>query len=131
MSSCPEVQRKATFAPDRWINEGLAVALDGQVLEYELHALAGHLLEQDQLPSLHDLTHRFARLPNRRAYPAAGSVVKFILDHYGLATVRKIWDGGVSALDSATGISRRALEPAWLAVVREADSEGIDFDAGP
>lgn len=117
--------------PDRWINEGLAVAYDGQVLEYELHALAHHLLQQDQLSSLQELTDGFARMPNWRSYPAAGSFVKFLYDQYGLATVRKIWDAGASAIESATGVSMDEIELAWLGVVRMADSEGIVFPTAP
>ncbi len=117
--------------PDRWINEGLAVAYGGQILEYEIHALAKHLIERDQLPSFHELTHRCARLGNRRSYPAAGSFVKFIYDQYGLATVRKIWDAGASGLEQATGVSMHEIEQDWLDVVREADSGGIEYVTGP
>ena len=117
--------------PDRWINEGLAVAYGGQILEFEIHALAKHLLERDQLPSVYELTHRFTRLQNRRSYPAAGSFVRFLYDHYGLTTVRKIWDSGISGLEQATGVSMHEIEQDWLQVVREANSEGIVFDEDP
>ena len=114
--------------PDRWINEGFAVAFDGRILEYEIDDLAKYLLERGLLPSLDDLTRRFSRLPNRASYPAAGSFVKYMLDTYGLAAVRQVWKEGRRALPSATGVTSHDLEQHWLAAVREANATGITYE---
>ena len=113
--------------PDRWINEGLAVYADDQGHGHGLHALAHHLDTQGQLLPLADLTRRFRRHNDLVSYPQAGSVIKYLYEHHGLAAVRAIWTQGVGAVEDATGRSLSDLEAEWLAVVRATDARGITY----
>ena len=113
--------------PNDWINEGLAVAYDGRVLQYPVHNLAKYLLDQGQLPSLEDLTKKFTSLPTRASYPAVGSFVSFLREQYGMAAVKQVYNEGAGGLKFATGVTADSLEQQWLERVRQADASGIEY----
>lgn len=112
--------------PDRWLNEGLAVAVNGNWHGYPLHALAHHLQTAGQLPSVEVLLHGFNQTDDLLTYPAAGSFVLFLLERSGRESLRRLW-GGTDSWANIYAKSSTALEAEWLAVVKAAPSEGIVY----
>jgi len=114
--------------PERWVNEGTAVDARGPWPGHDVHAVCKHVQAAGELPSLHDVTERFGRLPSAASYPAAGSFVRYLRATGGLDVVRRVWDGGRGVLPDATGPDLDTLEAAWLDVVEQADATGIEYD---
>lgn len=117
---------RAWGVPERWLNEGLAVSLEGQWHGYPLHALAHHLQTSGRLPTARALTDRFDQLDDLITYPAAGSFVEFLLEAYGRESLRRLWrrEGDWTGI---YGKSLAALEAEWMAVVRAAPISGISY----
>jgi len=120
------VAMNAWGEPDRWINEGLAVYAGGDWRGHDTHGLGKYFDQQGQLPSLHDLTRRFAKLPGLVSYPAAGSFVRYLYETHGLETVKAVWGG--DTLPEATGMSVEELDAAWRSELGLADAEGITYE---
>ena len=103
--------------PDRWINEGLAVYADDQWHGHDLHALSSHLNQTGEMLAVGDLISNFRKRNDLVTYPLAGSLVKYIYETYGVASVKSIWQG--KAISQALGIEVEALEKEWLASLPE------------
>ena len=104
--------------PDLWINEGLAVYADDQWHGHNLHALASHLNETDEMISIRDLQSNFRKHNDLVTYPLAGSLVKFIYEAYGVESVKSMWQG--TSVQQALGIDVDGLEEEWLNTLPEA-----------
>ncbi len=96
---------------------------------HDLHALCRFLYRRGDLPDLADLTRRFKRLPDREAYPAVGSFVRYLAETYGNEVVKTVWEGGARALPVATGLSVAELQDEWIAFLAHADDSGIEYSS--
>lgn len=114
--------------PHRWVNEGMAVDCAGPWRGLDPHAVCKLLRSRGELPSLSEFTRRFDRLPGLVAYPAAGSFVRYVRVTHGIEALRQVWQGGRTDLPAATGLRMDELEAAWLAMVDQADTEGIKYE---
>jgi hypothetical protein len=82
------------FHPNLAFTEGLAVALAPHEEEMSLHAGAANLVSSGRLPDLRGLfSPLFWRESGRRAYTVAGSILKFLIDHYGVGRVKQLYAG--------------------------------------
>ncbi len=82
------------FHPNLAFTEGIAVALAPSDEEISLHEGAARILQSDRIP---DLDHLFSPLfwsaSGRRAYTVAGSLLKFLIDRYGIPQVKLLYSG--------------------------------------
>lgn len=82
------------FHPNLAFTEGLAVALAPEEEEMSLHAGAASLLQSGRILHPESLfSPLFWSESGRRAYTMAGSIIKFLLDHYGITKVKDLYAG--------------------------------------
>ncbi len=82
------------FHPNLAFTEGLAVALAPEEEEISLHEGAASLLNSGRLPHAETLfSPLFWSESGRRAYTVAGSILKFLLDRYGITKVKQLYSG--------------------------------------
>lgn len=98
--------------PFRWLSEGIAVAVDG-CAGHPARAVARRLLEADRLPGLGEIIDRLPALPPGEGYAAAGSLVGFLRDEYGVGALKTLWREGAAKLPLVTGSSLQDLDAAW------------------
>jgi hypothetical protein len=104
--------------PTDWIQEGIAVFADDPCMSYPIHSIAAYLLYTNKLASIDSLFYQFRNLPDMAGYIQAGSLVKFILDKYGLENFEALWKEGVTGLEGITGKSKSRLEKEYLQYLR-------------
>ena len=94
--------------------EGLAVALDLPHGEWTVHEWAKAMRDLGLLPPAGRLVRPagFFSAPPARAYAAAGSLLRFLLDRYGSAPVRRAYGG--ASFEAAFGRPLSELEAEWL-----------------
>jgi len=101
-----------------WVNaglvEGLAVALDLPRGEWTVHEWARAMRMEGLLPSARSLVEPagFFSAPPARAYAASGSLLRFLLERYGAAPVRRAYGG--ASFEEAFAKPLAALEAEWL-----------------
>lgn len=81
------------FHPNMAFTEGLAVALAPTEEEISLHAGAANILRSQKVDPLKLFSPLFWGESGRRAYTVAGSLIKFLIDHYGIAKVKQLYSG--------------------------------------
>lgn len=82
------------FHPNLAFTEGLAVALAPLEEELSLHAGAASLVYSGRLARPTALfSPLFWSQSGRRAYTVAGSILKFLIDRYGIAKVKQLYGG--------------------------------------
>lgn len=82
------------FHPNMAFTEGLAVALAPSEDEVSLHGGASNILRSQRLPDPHALfSPLFWGESGRRAYTVAGSILKFLLDRFGIPKVKSLYAG--------------------------------------
>lgn len=82
------------FHPNMAFTEGLAVALAPSEDEVSLHGGASNILRSQRLPDPHALfSPLFWGESGRRAYTVAGSILKFLLDRFGIPKVKDLYAG--------------------------------------
>ncbi len=102
-----------------WVNaglvEGLAVALDLPHGEWTAHEWARAMRDLGLLPPASRLVEPagFFAAPPARAYAASGSLLRFLLDRYGPAPLRRAYAG--ATMEEAFGRPLAGLEAEWLA----------------
>lgn len=102
-----------------WVNmglvEGVAVALELPRGEWTTHEWARAQRDLGLLPPASALVAPagFFAAPPARAYAAAGSLVRFLLDRHGPAPLLRAYRG--ASLEEAYGVPLAGLERQWLA----------------
>lgn len=93
--------------------EGLAVALEVPTGDDDVHSWTRAMRDQGRLPSVDSLlgVRGFFSAPPARAYTAAGSFLRFLLDRYGAPSVLAAYRQGDVAL--AMGRPLADLEKEW------------------
>jgi hypothetical protein len=114
---------------DDWVNEGFAVYADDQWQQYELHAVAKHLLAKNKLIPLAELIKHFDKYSELNTYPECGSLVKFLYEKYGRDKVRQIWQQGPGVIPSITGKKLNELEKEWFVTIEQADASKVKYFA--
>ena len=102
-----------------WLNEGLAVYAAGTWHGADLHEAAAALFARGRGIPLRRLFANFRAQDETRAYPLAGSFVRYLHERFGDDALRAIWQRGAGGLEEITGADRRALERAWRAEIRK------------
>ncbi|WP_176062948.1 type VI secretion system protein [Anaeromyxobacter diazotrophicus] len=100
---------------DAGLTEGLAVAVEVPAGPFDVHAWTRALRDQGRLPPLASLLGPagFWSAAPARAYTAAGSFLRFLLDRYGSAAVLAAY--AEDDVPRALGRSLPALEAEWQA----------------
>ncbi|MEX2284012.1 MAG: hypothetical protein WEE89_16115 [Gemmatimonadota bacterium] len=96
-----------------WLNEGMAVLADGRWHDRPLHDVARELLDGQQLVSLERLIRRFRDGEAAVVYPQAASLLKYIVDQYGLDAVKALWHGDDEDFLRIAGKDLAAVEASW------------------
>lgn len=101
------------WLPDPALIEGVAVAVTWESRDgLSPHQWAKTLMELERLPRLRDVWGlNFLKQPSRDAYTIAGSVMRFVADHYGPHAMRRTYLWG--SVERATGASLEEIEKAW------------------
>jgi hypothetical protein len=81
------------FHPNMAFTEGLAVALAPSEDDISIHAGAANILHSAQVDPIKLFSPMFWGESGRRAYTVAGSLIKFLIDHYGIAKVKALYAG--------------------------------------
>lgn len=81
------------FHPNMGFTEGLATALAPSEDEMSLHAGAANILKTQKIDPKTLFSPLFWSESGRRAYTASGSLIKFLIDHYGIAKVKELYSG--------------------------------------
>ena len=107
------VPARALFLVDAGLTEGLAVAVDVPAGPYDVHAWTRELRDQHRLPPLASLlgTTGFWSAAPARAYTAAGSFLRFLLDRYGSEAVLAAYR--MDDVARALGRPLAAVEAEW------------------
>jgi hypothetical protein len=97
--------------------EGLAVAVDWPPEgDRTPHEAVRALVEMGAKPSLHELISlSFFGVSSARGYTTAGSFVRFLIDTYGIAAVRRVYR--TVDFEGTFGKPLAALEAEWLAMI--------------
>ena len=96
--------------------EGLAMAAEWPLDSHDLHDWAYGILRNKELfghiePV--DLMYGFWGLPSRVAYTLAGSFVRWLVDHYGIETVKQMSNIMPGDYEEKFGVSFRNLFELW------------------
>ncbi len=100
-----------------WVSEGLAMHAVGRCAGHDLHAMAAALAADGGLVPLAELPRRFQVEGDTGTarYVQAGSVVRHVVETFGLARARAFWRGGMSSAPLTLGVDVAAMERAWRA----------------
>ena len=96
--------------------EGLAMAAEWPVDDFDLHTWSAAILERgDLFPAVRvdGLLHDFWGLPSRMAYTLAGSWVRWLIERYGIEKVKRASSGSASDFEEATGTSLEVAFEVW------------------
>lgn len=112
--------------PNAAIIEGLAMATEERVDELSLHQWAAGMRKNKLLPDLRALLSPsgFYRAAPARAYTAAGSFLRYLLDTYGSQKLRELYAHG--SFQSVYGKSLDALAQGWESFL---DDQPVDEEA--
>lgn len=101
------------WLPDPALIEGVAVAVTWESRDgLSPHQWAKTLMELERLPRLREVWGlNFLKQPSRDAYTIAGSVMRFVAEHYGAHAMRRTYLWG--SVERATGASLEEIETAW------------------
>ncbi len=113
--------------PEHWINEGLAVYADDHWHNHDLQALTTHLANTEQLLPLKKLTGNFKKHNDLVTYPQAGSLVKYLYQTYGVASIKALWQRGIKNIEEITGDDLEVIEAAWLAWAKQKSEPSIEY----
>ncbi len=81
------------FHPNMAFTEGLATALAPTEDELSLHAGAASVLRSQKIDPERLFSPLFWGESGRRAYTVAGSLIKYLIDHYGFTQVKALYAG--------------------------------------
>lgn len=99
-----------------WLSEGLAVYSDDKWWGEPLNVVCRRLRSEGKFLPLNALfdERQFAGNSDAVTYPEAGSLVRFLYQHYGADAVRSIWNSGTSEIPKVLGESIDQLEAEWI-----------------
>lgn len=106
-----------------WLSEGIAVFAAGQCRGYSLHALAHGISRQGKIVPFSTLTDTFDFRALEPSLQAA-SMVQYIYDTYGWATLKNIWQQGFEEGALRTGTTAAEMEKQWKSFI-----DHKEFDA--
>lgn len=81
------------FHPNMGFTEGLATALAPNEDDISLHSGAANILRSQKVDTKALFSPMFWGESGRRAYTVAGSLIKFLIDHYGIDKVKALYAG--------------------------------------
>lgn len=90
--------------------EGMAVYADSPCLGYSVHEIAAFLLHDRKIIRFEELFHEFRKQDDMISYMEAGSVVQYLVETHGGATVKRIWQEGIEKVESILGLRLDDLE---------------------
>lgn len=97
-----------------WLGEGLATYADEPCNGHPMSELAAHiLLNTEDAAPLDSLALRFRDYPEMVGYPLMASFVEFIIDVYGVETLRQLWIRAYDGLESVMGKDAALIETEW------------------
>jgi len=99
--------------PVWWIREGLAVYSDGRCREHSVDEIAAEFMRRGELPKVRDLIDRFADVGEMPGYMCSGSLVGYLIDHYGIRKVKKIWQRGGHVIEQVLGVRLDTIDRDW------------------
>jgi hypothetical protein len=101
---------------ETWLSEGLAVYSDDKWWGEPLNTVCSRLRSEGKLLPLNTLfdDRQFAGNSEAVTYPEAGSLVRFLYQHYGTDAVRAIWSRGTPEIPRELGKSIYQLEAEWI-----------------
>ncbi len=117
------------FHPNMAFTEGLAVALAPEERDISLHDGAAALIKSKKFPKISRLfSPLFWQESGSRAYTAAGSIISYLVDTYGVEAVFKLYSG--QSWDKAFGKDRQIVLREWLNfVLKNFDEERYELYA--
>jgi hypothetical protein len=104
-----------------WLSEGVAVYAVGHCAGIPLHQWAAALQRAGESASL-DLLQREFDFTRAAPHLLAGSFVTFVVDRYGIETVRMLWQRGLESTQRALDASGIDLEAEWHATLHDTET---------
>jgi hypothetical protein len=101
-----------------WLREGIAAAAEDLYVTYSYRGMAAQWLAEGTIFSLDTLVNRFYGVDDLAAYLQSGSLVNYLLEHYGKERFRVVWRAGHTALERAYGKTPAEIESEWHAWLR-------------
>jgi hypothetical protein len=101
------------FGRGGWLREGIAAAAEDVYGKYSYRGMAAQWQAEGTLLPLDSLVNSFYRQDDLAAYLEAGSLVQYLLERYGSASLREVWREGPGAFDRVYGRSFTQLEADW------------------
>lgn len=117
------------FHPNMAFTEGLAIAIAPRKRNLSLDQAARELLNSKRLPEPEKLfSPRFWEISGPRAYTAAGSIIHYLIQNYGQATINKLYSG--SSFADTLGTNTSTLIGNWQSyLAAQADDETFALEA--
>jgi hypothetical protein len=106
------------MAQGGWLREGIAAAAEDRYLTYSYRGMGAQWLAEGSIFPLDTLVNRFYRVDDLAAYLQSGSLVNYLLVHYGRDRFRLVWREGPSAFERAYGRTAAQIESEWHAWLR-------------
>jgi len=101
-----------------WLTEGVAVWVGGNCARVATREAAALLRNADSLPSLAAMRGPFYQLSEVPAYVGAASIVAYVAERYGTASLAHLWRDGLDAFVRTRGIALPAFERGWHSYLR-------------
>jgi hypothetical protein len=99
--------------PGDWLQEGIGAAAEDRCGAYAGRQFAAGLARRGEIIPLSTLISAFRREDDLVAYLEAGSLVTYLLETYGLASLWKLWHDGAGAAPAAFGKPLEEIELDW------------------
>jgi hypothetical protein len=107
------------FGGSPWLTEGMATCAGGTLGGYTIDAIASHIMHHEKYVVLDSLCTRFRDYKELVKYPLAGSFMGYLLKHYTLSRVRKLWKRGIHEFPKIFRESLASVEARWKAEIME------------
>ena len=105
------------FHPNMAFTEGLAVALAPSEEDISLHSGAANIIRSQKVDPVKLFSPMFWGESGRRAYTVAGSLIKFLIDHYGIAKVKELYAG--ASWQSTFGKETESVVADWTSFLEQ------------
>lgn len=113
---------------EAWLREGAAVAADGSCLEFTPLDVAAYLARSGQALPFRELLDHFGDHSDMITYLQSASLFLFLVENYGMGTVRSLWSEGLDSSQELFGLSLEQLEENWRAWLRGQGTTVTDAD---
>jgi hypothetical protein len=99
-----------------WMEEGLATLADEQIQSKNFHEQARELWQQGQWLEIEEVQKHFNRYDGQwRRYVVAASLLKYIQQQYGTATLEACWKAKEIAV---VGVPEEKVVKAWMQMIK-------------